>query len=148
MLSVNSSKFLKKLYQTKKFYVGHLNQSMGAARALSGPQCIIFLIMYLFWFKLHDVDLNIFGPKVWCDWNIPFLDHFGVFFEHVSRQTCAWNLCLLDLGLDPTLKLCYKLPFDQISGYKWTDSFSMLIYLVKTLCTNSRTAVYGEETKK
>ena len=87
MLSVNCSRFLKKLYQTKKFYVGHLNQSMGAARALSGPQCIIFLFMHLFSFKLHDRDLNISVRKVWCDSNISLLNHFGVFLEHVSRQT-------------------------------------------------------------
>ena len=52
-----------------------------------------------------------------------------------------FNVCVKfmpNLELDLTWNLCYKLPFDQISGYKWTDSFSMLRYLVKTLHSYSR----------
>ena len=131
MLSVNCSRFLKKLYQTKKFYVGHLNQSMGAARALSGPQCIIFLFIHLFLFKLHDKDLTISVPKVWCDPNIPFLKPFWCLFW-ACQSSDSFNVCvkfMLNLELDLTWNLCYKLPSDQIFGYKWTDSFSMLIYV-------------------
>ena len=52
----------------RSFYIGHLNQSMGAARALSGSQCMIFLFLHLLSCKLHDRSLKGHFPTESLEW--------------------------------------------------------------------------------